>query len=153
MRPAIVGAVLGLAACAHAPVDRVVEARRLLDADRAFAALSASTGTAKAFAAYIAADGMQLPAQGEPVRGVDAVVAGIRAEPPSRLLWTPRFAEVAVAGDMGWTWGDWQLFDPAAPDRPLASGRYVNVWRRQPDGGWKVRLDMGNVARPATAAP
>lgn len=149
MRRAILCAALGLAACAHAPVDRTAEAEKLLDADRAFAALSASTDTARAFAAYMAPDGMQLSAQGEPVRGADMIVARIRAEPPSRLLWTPRFAEVAAAADMGWTWGDWQAFDPAAPDQPVASGRYVNIWLRQPDGSWKVRVDIGNVARPA----
>ncbi|MFA5941247.1 MAG: nuclear transport factor 2 family protein [Sinimarinibacterium sp.] len=147
MRRAILCVALGLAGCAHAPVDRAAEAEMLLDADRAFAALSASTDTGRAFAAYMAADGMQLPAQGEPVLGVDAVVARIAAGPPSRLLWTPRYAEVAAAADMGWTWGDWQAFDPAAPEQPLAGGRYVNVWLRQPDGSWKVRLDMGNVAR------
>ena len=151
MPRAVLCVALVLAGCAHAPVDRTVEAEKLLDADRAFAALSASAGTARAFAAYMAANGMQLPAQGEPVLGADAVVARIAAGPPSRLLWTPRFAEVAAAADMGWTWGDWQAFDPAAPEQPLASGRYVNVWLRQPDGSWKVRVDMGNVASPAAA--
>ncbi len=32
----------------------------------------------------------------------------------------------------------------SAPDGPDATGKFVLLWQRQPDGQWRVVLDMGN---------
>jgi len=34
-----------------------------------------------------------------------------------------------------------------AGGRRLAQGKYVNLWKKQADGSWKLRLDMGNTQR------
>jgi ketosteroid isomerase-like protein len=136
-----------LSACALAPVDHAAANAALLAADQAFAAKSAASTPGEAFYAFVAEDGIQLPPVGDPVIGREAIRKAVSEGSPTALRWQPRFAEVSKSEDLGWTWGDWQALEPGANGRRLAYGRYVNVWKKQPDGSWKVRLDMGNVAR------
>jgi ketosteroid isomerase-like protein len=145
------GAIVLVAACQttpHPPAARAPQgadpaaAQRLLETDRAFASLSQRAGTAEAFARYMAADGVQLPPDGEPVVGRDAVFQSLAAQPHTRLLWTPRQAGVAASGELGWTWGEWTARD--AQGRVLGRGRYVNVWVTDEQGNWRVRIDMAN---------
>ena len=117
----ITPALLLLVGCAAPPADPAV----LMDADRAFAAAVAKDG-ADAWAAWFAEDGAMIQA------GVGEVE------------WEPERADLAASGDLGWTTGPWQLRQEGA-DGPIASrGRYVSIWRRQPDGSWKVVMDLGN---------
>lgn len=142
-----------LTACQREPgIDIAAETEALMTADVAFAALSESTTPKQAFAAYMAPDGMMLPRGSEgAIEGHDNVIAvfGPDGDPGYQLLWQPQFAEVATAGDMGWTWGQYQV---VAGGVQTASGKYVNVWKKQPDGSWKVRVDVGN-QRPGQDSP
>ena len=137
-------------ACGPTPGSHAT-AQALLAADRAFASLSEHTGVGAAFAEYTAPDGILLPRTGNgPVEGRGNVMAlfdGAR-EAGYRLLWTPRFAEVSTGGDMGWTWGTYRVEVNGVVTR---NGKYLNVWKRQPDGRWKVRAEIGNL-RPAEDA-
>lgn len=132
-------------ACQISPqVDLDQAVRDLLAADRAFAALSEQSGPKTAFAAYMAPDGIMMPAASSgAVVGYDNVMAQFddAEDPGYHLLWQPQFAEVAAAGDMGWTWGQYQVIAEGVQTR---SGKYVNIWKMQADGRWKVRVDVGN---------
>jgi ketosteroid isomerase-like protein len=143
-RPAL-PLLLILTACQSAPplFDADAAARVLFETDRAFARLSDRTDPGTAFAAYMAPDGMMLPRSSEgAVEGYDAVMDVFGdGDPGYRLLWQPRMAEVAAAGDMGWTWGQYQV---VVDGETVSTGKYVNVWKKQADGSWKVRVDMGN---------
>lgn len=124
-----------------------LEAAQLLDADRAFAQESLKLGAPEAFSRFFDEQGIQLGPSGAPAVGPEQVRASFAAGPANVLSWEPRFAEVFAPGDWGWTWGDWQLHEPGAGGRRLAQGRYMNLWKKQSDGSWKVRLDMGSVER------
>jgi ketosteroid isomerase-like protein len=113
----------------------------LLQADRDFAALSESADPKTAFGAYLAANAIMMGRSGDPVEGYEAAMASFGDEAGFDLHWQPQFAEVASAGDMGWTWGRYQF---VVDGETLYRGKYVNIWTRQADGSWKVRLDMGN---------
>ena len=63
--------------------------------------------------------------------------------PPTVLTWEPTFGDVAQLGDLGYTTGPWELRPSSPQDKPTAYGHYVSVWRRQPDGSWKVVIDLG----------
>jgi ketosteroid isomerase-like protein len=121
-------------------------ADKLLETDRAFAAKSAEAGTAPAFSQFLDEQGMQLPAGGEPLVGRKAVTDSLAAA-PTLLTWEPRYAEVFAPGNWGWTWGTWTLHEPGAGGRRVAQGKYLNLWKKQADGSWKVRLDMGNTQK------
>lgn len=112
----------------------------LLEADRALSKQLLESGAAEAFGTSFDPRGIQLATTGDPVVGS----AQVRARAPAGVLSRePRHAEVSADGDWGWTWGDWQLHERGAGGRRLAHGRYLDVWRKQPDGSWKVRADLG----------
>jgi ketosteroid isomerase-like protein len=116
------------------------EADRLLETDKTFAALVLSAGAPAAYERFLDEHAASLPANGDPVEGRDAIRARL-ASGANLLSWTPRYAEVFEPGDWGWTWGEWQLYEPGAAGRRLAQGKYLNVWQKQSDDSWKVRVD------------
>ena len=94
------------------PIDLEAETRSLMSADEAFAALSEETTAKNAFANYMAPDAIMLPRSSDgAIEGYESVIAvfGDKADPGYQLLWQPQFAEVASSGDMGWTWGQYQV--------------------------------------------
>ena len=152
MKPVALSVLLLLTACQVTPViDLDEEIQAILEADRAFAALSEATTAKNAFANYLAPDASMFPASSEgAIDGYERSIAlfGADGDPGYQLLWQPQYGEVAKAGDLGWTWGKWQrVVDGKIAD----SGKYVNVWKKQADGSWKVRVDVGN-QRPETEA-
>lgn len=136
-----------LASCQLAPahVDTTAEAQRLLQADRDFAALADRIGDAEAFYQYLAEDATQIPADAPPRRGRKEISDGLRSLPPMKLRWTPQQASVSDDGSMGWSWGEWSIVGTGkANDAVFAAGRYLDVWKKQADGSWKVVADIGN---------
>lgn len=67
------------------------------------------------------------------------------------LKWYPTQVEVSAGADLGYSVGEFERMskDPAG-NPTVATGNYVSIWRKQPDGRWKVVLDIGT---PATAVP
>ncbi len=112
----------------------------LVDSERAFSRLSEEKGIREAFLTYLADDSVVfLP---RPVPGRKAY-EGVAADSPTLLTWEPAYAEVSPAGDLGYTTGPYQAKsrnDSAAPPR---FGHYVSIWQRQPNGLWRVVLDIG----------
>ncbi len=122
----------------------------LLETDREFARTSIMIGTAEAFHAFLDSDALQLPAGGHPVRCRDNIYFQMKAENSSAVLnWEPQEAEVARSGDLGYTWGTY-TYSWVDAESGLQSryGKYLNIWKKQPDGKWKVLIDMGNTSPP-----
>jgi ketosteroid isomerase-like protein len=134
-------------------VDVAAEQQRLLETDRAFAQASIDHGSAEAFRMYLAEDALMLPAGGTPITGREAIYERMIAGPAGLLTWTPQRAEVARSGELGWTWGTYEVRPEGdLTAAPAAYGKYVNVWRTQPNGTWKVVVDTGN-SSPAPEQP
>ena len=146
----LVFACVGVSYATAQPVARnSKEDEALLKTDIEFAKASIATSAAEAFAIYLADDAMQMPAGANAVVGKKAILAGMGSG--YVLSWEPKKAEVAKSGELGWTWGTYELHTKDAEGKPIVRyGKYVNVWRKQKDGTWKVILDMGN-ASPAPA--
>ena len=134
LAPVVAVAVIAVAA----PSDRG-DLESLVEAERAFARASVARGTRAAFLENLGpASTLFRP---RPVAGVDWT----REHPDSgvTLVWEPVVAEVAAAGDLGFTSGPYRVH-PGGLSEPAAShGTYATVWVRQPDGTWKVRVDNG----------
>ena len=66
------------------------------------------------------------------------------------LTWGPVEAVASDDGTLGFTHGRWAYESPKAEDGTTrkATGSYVTVWRKQPDGAYKFALDIGNPDRP-----
>jgi uncharacterized protein (TIGR02246 family) len=54
--------------------------------------------------------------------------------------------EIVVAGDWAFMRGSWLLtLEPrAGGDETRVRGKHLVIWRRQPDGAWKVARDIWN---------
>jgi ketosteroid isomerase-like protein len=61
------------------------------------------------------------------------------------LSWEPRLAFVSASADLGYTLGTYQSVrrDSTGQERS-GTGKYVTIWRKQADGGWKAVFDGGN---------
>ena len=62
------------------------------------------------------------------------------------------FGDISQRGDLGYTTGPVLFTDLSANPKPPRHGIYFSVWQKQPDGTWKVAIDMG-VDTPAAVAP
>jgi len=56
--------------------------------------------------------------------------------------WAPVYGDVAAAGDLGWNTGP--LVYAGRDGQPDRHGMFFSVWKRQPDGSFKVVLDIGS---------
>jgi len=151
-------ALVGLCGCAtttHPPVTVLpvisTEANRkaLLDADSAFSRLSEEKGAAQAFYQFLAPEATYLPMGGPPIKGREAIRIHLSAGTNGVLKWKPAEADVARSGDSGYTWGNYE-FQSTGPDGQAQTnyGKYITVWRKQPDGSWKAVLDGSNLSPP-----
>jgi ketosteroid isomerase-like protein len=110
-------------------------------------------GGGKAFASWFAEDGVTLGNKKAPVIGRAAIAAQTTWTPEQyQLTWTPQGGQLSPAGDMGYTWGH---YEGRSKDRNgnsvPTSGRYMTIWKKQPDGQWKVALDSSSEEPPSAA--
>jgi ketosteroid isomerase-like protein len=98
-----------------------------------------------AFADWFAEDGVALGNGQAPVVGRVAIAKSAAWDPKVyQLTWTPTDATMGPSGDVGYTWGHFEGHSKDANGNPVATtGRYITIWRKQPDGNWKVVLDAG----------
>jgi ketosteroid isomerase-like protein len=108
-------------------------------------------GGGKAFASWFAEDGVTLANGKAPVRGRAAIAAQATWDPKSyQLTWTPQGGQMSPSGDMGFTWGHYEGHARDSNGNTITtSGRYMTIWKKQPDGTWKVALDSSSDEPPA----
>lgn len=135
--------ILGSSGCTK--VNREEVSMQLLTADRAFAQMSKDEGAAEAFRQYLTEDALQLPNGGHVITGRDSIYAVMQQGQEVTLDWEPHQAVVAKSGELGYTWGTYTA-SWTTGDRSVKTsyGKYLNIWRKQDDGQWKVTVDMGN---------
>jgi ketosteroid isomerase-like protein len=132
-----------------AAAGTAADLKSLVEAERAFARLSAEKGIRTAFLANLAPDAVVF--RPTPIPGRKAYEE--RSEIPGRLSWQPSFADISRAGDLGYTTGPYEFLPEGAGKGDPSYGHYVSVWRVQADGSWKVVIDVGIThPRPQTQA-
>lgn len=113
-----------------------------LGADSLFSARAAAEGTMAALAT--AALDVRFHREGrEPIVGREAAQAAARRT-GERFAWHPAAGVEAQAADFGYTYGTYGGTAPTAPEE----GAYVRIWRRGPDGRWRLALDITNPFPP-----
>src|SRR6266550_2301754 len=99
--------------------------RSLVENERAFSSLSEVKGTRESFMAFIADDGILFRPWA--VRGKQWMID--HPLPPSDkrslLGWQPTFADVARAGDIGYTTGPWQFKADIHDAKAVAFGNFI----------------------------
>jgi ketosteroid isomerase-like protein len=113
----------------------------LAASERAFARYSVEHGMRAAFLEYFADDGINFSP--DPGNTRERFRARPEAIEPFVLDWHPAIAAAARAGDLGFTTGPYTITGRAPAVREPAQGIFFSVWRRQPDGPWRVIIDGG----------
>lgn len=141
----LLGVVASMAAGCGPSANVEQERNNLLALDREW---SQTTKEPEKFASYFAPDGTVYP-QGMPattgVEAIRTVFAEMSKTPGFSVTWIPTKADVGATGDLGYTAGTYEMNMGGATEK----GKYVTVWKKQPDGAWKVSNDIFN----ADAAP
>ncbi|MBM3882107.1 MAG: DUF4440 domain-containing protein [Verrucomicrobia bacterium] len=142
-------AVLVAAGCATtAPepkAQRLSAQMALIEVDREFAQAAQELGVGEAFARFAAEDALLLPMSEAPVKGREAIRQHFPPESAVTLTWAPREAQAARSGDLGYTWGTYEVRGVGPDGRAtVRHGKYVTIWRQEPGGAWKWVVDIGN---------
>lgn len=121
----------------------------LLAADRALSAAMAEQGVAAAWNEVSDEVGRfyregRYPAVGQvSMQALLAAMAGA-------WTWEPVAAHAARSGDLGYTYGLATLKIEMADAIEDIPGGYLRIWKRQPEGEWRVVLDLASPVPPST---
>jgi len=110
--------------------------------EQRFAARALVVGWKQAFLEYFADsasgfDGDQVVRATELFRKVP--------DPPKdlRLIWEPRYGDIASSGDLGYLTGPVRRSNPAANEGRPQHLIYASVWKHEANGSFRVVMDMG----------
>ena len=125
------------------PINVEAERGKLMEVDRAFSQVAQAEGVVEAFAKYLTPTA-RLHRNGElPISGHDAATKFLRRTAFTQT-WAPSFVDVAQSGDLGYTYGSYELKEKSK----LEKGYYVRVWKRGANEQWKVALDVTSPLPP-----
>jgi ketosteroid isomerase-like protein len=114
----------------------------MANAEREFAKTATVKGWRDAFLDFFADDAIAFAPQ------VILAKDRLRKQPSTpfseaELVWEPRTGDVAASGELGWLTGPSTSINHTKPDAKPGYGCYLSVWRKQPDGQWRVFIDVG----------
>jgi ketosteroid isomerase-like protein len=136
------------------PVDTkaVEDAVRAADVAWSKAAGAQDIGTVNS---YYAEDAVVMPPNSPVVTTHDATQKAWASMlvPGNSLTWTPSTVTAAGSGDMAYVQGTYtaSMKGPDGKAMPDA-GKYLEAWKKQADGSWKVEEDIWNSDMPMAAA-
>lgn len=134
-------------------LDLEAERAALLETDRAMAAAYTTSDAPLEVIFATFADDLRILAPDVPMvegaEGAKAMWNQLSSLPGYSLRFTPVYAEVGGAADLGYTIGTYHMTVPNADGEVVAiDGKYLTVWRRDADGVWKMAVDMFNSDGP-----
>ncbi len=149
----VLATVLVLAASGCAPqVDVEAEAAAIREADRQFSKAAAAKDVEGALS-FFAEDATLIPPNAPIVTGEDAIrkwLSEMVETPGFAVSWQTTRAEVSRSGDLGYTLATFELTMNDPDGNPVTDrGQDFHVWKKQPDGSWKVVIDIWNSDGPA----
>ena len=124
----------------------------MAETEREFSRAAREKGIRDSFLEFFAADAIAFaPA---PVSARERLLKQ-PSEPFSvhELVWEPRTGDVAASGELGWLTGPSTFIDRRSTDQTPHFGNYLSVWRKQPDGRWRVFIDVGTSVPEEAAFP
>ncbi|HEY0370190.1 MAG TPA: nuclear transport factor 2 family protein [Chthoniobacterales bacterium] len=133
--------LLGLLRFAHAQErDLTATAHAIAENEKKFYEMGQDAGTKAAFLQFLADDSIVF--HPGPVNGKQEWAK--RPEKGISLKWHPLFVAVSRSADLGYTTGPAEWRHEKEDENPFGFGQYITIWKKQPDGTFKVALDAGS---------
>jgi ketosteroid isomerase-like protein len=131
-----------------AKVEQEAARTALLNVDREFSKFAAQQGAREAFLVYAAKDARLFRNDHFPYVG-KAAAADALTPITAEWIWTPASAGVSVSGDLGYSYGVYELRERGGARLVSERGNYARVWKRV-GGDWKLVVDVANPLPPET---
>ena len=113
----------------------------IMAAETAFCKMAKEQGVEAAFLAY-AADDAVICRTTKVYKGKEGIKKYYeRNDKNDQLTWKPSFVAASEAGDMGYTYGEYDFSGVRAGTTLTDHGIFHTVWKKQKDGSWKFVLD------------
>ena len=120
---------------------KAISSDNIMNADISFSDMCRQVGMKKAFLQYIDNEGVLLRPDHLPIMGADAIdYISALSDTAYTLSWQPMHAEIAKSGDIGYSYGTYQL----KMKDTILRGTYVNIWKKENAGEWKFVLNSNN---------
>ena len=129
---------------AETPTDHL---RSMVESERNFYLEAQRKGTRPAFLDFFADDAIIF--RPGPVNGKEV---WRNRKTDLELIWEPTLAVISGNADLGYDTGPskWRV-DKSKEEWTYAS--YISIWKKRPDGSWKVAVDCATENPPPTAGP
>jgi uncharacterized protein (TIGR02246 family) len=135
--------------------SRAGDEKAIRDTEAAWVKAFATKEPEKA-AAFYADDAASMLPDTPLMTGRAAIIAGMKPElcdPNFSLNFAPTKVEIAQSGDIAYSQGTFHYTttDPKTKKRVGQAGNYVEVYKKQADGSWKVEEDIATEETPLKA--
>ncbi len=149
------GCMQAPAPAAPTPDTRALDEKAIRDTESAWVKAFATKEPEKA-AAFYADDAASMLPDTPLMTGKQAIIAGMKPElgdPNFSLVFAPTKVEIAKSGDIAYSqgWFKYTTTDPKTRKRVGQAGNYVEVYKKQADGTWKVEEDIATEETPLKA--
>lgn len=98
---------------------------------------------------YYAEDATVLPPNHPAIQGRAAIVEFLSSSPPMSDFKLTK-VDLKGEGNLAYLYGTYHMTVALPAGSTADNGKYVEVWKRQADGSWKVAYDVFNSDLPAT---
>jgi len=139
---AIVATVPTFAQLARQSAERDGGLNEMVRTEQRFAARALASGWKQAFLEYFADNAIGF--DGEQTAPAKDMFRK-QPDPPKdrKLIWEPRYGDIAASGDIGYLTGPVRRIVPGQNNGQPFHSLYASLWKRQADGSFKVVMDMG----------
>jgi uncharacterized protein (TIGR02246 family) len=144
-----------VAACEGGGEDAADEARAEIERLGRQWEEAANTGQVERLIEVYAPDAVILPPGGPTIEGSETIRELFRQEFErfdTRIAFTTQ--EIEIEGDMAYRRGRyvWRGTPRGSGQTIETTNKFLEIWRRQPDGTWRIAVDMWNPAESPAAA-
>ena len=120
-------------------VDVTAESNNLLKRDQAVSSQSSQLGARQAFENNAMVDVVVFREGKLPIAGRTAAAAAAITG-TGDWVWTPEFAEVSASGDLGHSYGTYEIREAGVVKE---TGNYMRIWKKHGEM-WKIAVDLAN---------
>ncbi len=135
--------VLLFASCSNSKTREELK-NEIIQTEKAFEQMTFEKGISQAFYYYAAENAVIKRENDSLITGKENIRSYYEKKNMNvtNLNWTPEFIEVSASGDLGYTYGKYQMRIKNEDDETTEyQGIFHTIWKRQKDNSWKYVWD------------